>query len=187
MRRKRRAKTAPNQTRLIRQLLITGLRQCSHSGQLIAGGVSMPCAIGRRGLTHHKREGDGATPAGDFHILQGFFRPDRVSRMTGNFPLQAIRPSDGWCDDPASGMYNCRVKLPFRPSHEALSRQDHLYDIVFTLDHNQRPRVRGLGSAIFFHLAHADMAGTAGCIAIRLSDMRRLLPRLCKGCRLRTG
>jgi L,D-peptidoglycan transpeptidase YkuD (ErfK/YbiS/YcfS/YnhG family) len=38
--------------------------------------------------------------------------------------------------------------------------------------------VRGRGSAIFFHLATDDLGPTAGCVALRPQDMRRLLPRL---------
>ncbi len=59
------------------------------------------------------------------------------------------------------------------------------YDIVLVLDHNQSPRVRGRGSAIFFHLTNTrSSTGTAGCIAISPADMRRLLPRLARDCRM---
>ena len=35
-----------------------------HEGRLMAGALVLPCAIGRTGITHDKRESDGATPAG---------------------------------------------------------------------------------------------------------------------------
>ena len=174
-------------SRLIHQLFVAGLRQGSHRGFLVAGSVSIPCAIGRNGLSHRKREGDGATPAGTFWLLQGYFRSDRLPRTALAPSVRPIRLDDGWCDDPASGLYNCRVKLPFKSNHESLARDDSAYDILFTLDHNRRPRCKGRGSTIFFHLAHTGLTGTAGCISIQLADMRRLLPRLSKKCRLRTG
>ncbi len=57
-------------------------------------------------------------------------------------------------------------------------REDHAYDVVLVLDFNLRPRIRGGGSAIFFHLAHADSRPTAGCLALSGADMLKLLPRL---------
>jgi L,D-peptidoglycan transpeptidase YkuD (ErfK/YbiS/YcfS/YnhG family) len=38
--------------------------------------------------------------------------------------------------------------------------------------------VRGLGSAIFLHIAREGFAPTQGCVAIAPETMRRLLPRL---------
>jgi L,D-peptidoglycan transpeptidase YkuD (ErfK/YbiS/YcfS/YnhG family) len=63
-------------------------------------------------------------------------------------------------------------------SRESLWRDDRLYDVIGILDYNIRPRVRGRGSAIFFHLARPDLSPTQGCVALRAADMRRLLPRL---------
>lgn len=57
-------------------------------------------------------------------------------------------------------------------------RDDHAYDVVLVLDFNLRPRIRGGGSAIFFHLAHGDGRPTAGCLALERADMLKLLPRL---------
>jgi L,D-peptidoglycan transpeptidase YkuD (ErfK/YbiS/YcfS/YnhG family) len=48
------------------------------------------------------------------------------------------------------------------------------------MDYNIRPAIRGRGSAIFFHLATDDLGPTAGCVALRPADMRRLLPRLAR-------
>jgi L,D-peptidoglycan transpeptidase YkuD (ErfK/YbiS/YcfS/YnhG family) len=66
--------------------------------------------------------------------------------------------------------------LPYATAHEELRRADHLYDIMIETSHNERPRMQGRGSAIFFHLARADLSPTAGCIAVSLKDMRKLLP-----------
>ena len=149
-------------------------------GRLHAGPVVVRCAIGRAGIRQDKREGDHATPAGAFRLPGGFFRQDRVSRKAWVSPMRPVRPSDGWCDDPESALYNRRVALPCRVSHEKLWRGDRLYDLAIMLDYNIHPRRKNRGSAIFLHCARPDFAPTLGCIALRLDDLRRLLPRLAK-------
>ncbi|HXE28825.1 MAG TPA: L,D-transpeptidase family protein, partial [Stellaceae bacterium] len=49
------------------------------------------------------------------------------------------------------------------------------------LGHNDRPRVRGRGSAIFVHLARPGYAPTAGCIALSHHDLLMLLAQLRRG------
>ena len=149
-----------------------------HRGLLTLGGLTLPCALGRNGLTRFKREGDGATPVGRFALLHGFLRADRTLPPGGPLRLTPIRPDDGWCDDPRDGRYNRPVRLPVSASHEAMRRDDPLYDLVIVLDANVRKRVLGRGSAIFFHLARDGFEPTAGCVALRRDDMRRLLRRL---------
>ncbi|MGA7383584.1 MAG: L,D-transpeptidase family protein [Methylocella sp.] len=147
-------------------------------GRFRAGPVVVRCAIGRAGIKRGKREGDRATPGGTFRLLGGFFRPDRISRKAWVSQMRPVLPSDGWCDDPGSALYNRRVVLPCRASHEKLWRADRLYDLVVVLDYNIHPRRKNRGSAIFLHCARPDFAPTGGCIALRLDDLRRLLPRL---------
>jgi L,D-peptidoglycan transpeptidase YkuD (ErfK/YbiS/YcfS/YnhG family) len=149
-------------------------------GRLHAGPLIIRCALGRAGVSHAKREGDHATPAGDFRLLDGFFRTDIVLRRAWPLPMRPVRPSDGWCDDPESAVYNRRVTLPCRARHEKLWRADRLYDLVIVLDYNISPRRKNRGSAIFLHGARPDFAPTEGCIALRPDDLRRLLPRLAK-------
>jgi L,D-peptidoglycan transpeptidase YkuD (ErfK/YbiS/YcfS/YnhG family) len=100
------------------------------------------------------------------------------------FSLTAMRRQDGWCDDPDAGAYNRYIRLPSRHGHEELWRCDRLYDVIVVMDHNHSPRRKNAGSAVFFHLAEASYAPTAGCVAITLSDMRRLLPRLSRRARM---
>jgi L,D-peptidoglycan transpeptidase YkuD (ErfK/YbiS/YcfS/YnhG family) len=147
-------------------------------GQLQAGALTVPCAIGARGILHDKREGDRATPAGAWPLLNGFYRPDRGPRPKAWQPLQPLRPDMGWCDDPASPVYNRPVHLPFGAGHELMWRDDGLYDVVIVLGYNLHPRRKNRGSAIFLHCARQDLGPTAGCIALRPADLRRLLPRL---------
>ncbi len=86
-----------------------------------------------------------------------------------------MRSSDGWCEKPGSQFYNRHVKLPFRHAHETMMRKDEAYDIVFATSHNAKPRVQGVGSAIFFHLTRNGANATAGCVAVSRKDMLKIL------------
>lgn len=147
-----------------------------HEGRLIAGTLALPCALGRAGRTRNKREGDGATPAGAHKLLYFYLRRPAPLRL----PWRPTRPSDIWCDDARSFLYNRPLRGPSRFSHEEMWREDGLYDVVGVMDYNIRPPVRGRGSAIFFHIASDDLGPTAGCAALRARDMARLLPRLAR-------
>jgi len=148
-------------------------------GRLVGGGVDVPCAIGRSGVGAVKREGDGASPRGGFAVVGGWYRPDRFPvRPAAGVPLRALRRHDGWCDASGDRNYNRPVRLPYPASAEAMWRDDGLYDVVLALDCNMSTRVRGRGSAIFFHLARPDLAPTAGCVAVTRAAMLRILPRL---------
>lgn len=163
-----------NSLRLMRVARRIGGRP--HEGRLSLGGLVLPCAIGRAGVTRHKREGDGATPAGRWRLLYFFLRRPAPLR-----PLwRRARRDDIWCDDPASFRYNRPLRATARVSHEDIWRADRLYDVVGVMDYNIRPAIRGRGSAIFFHLATDELGPTAGCVALRPADMRRLLPRLAR-------
>ncbi len=148
-------------------------------GRFFLGSTSFPCAIGERALTRHKSEGDRASPVGAFRLMGGFFRPIGA-RPFAPWPLRVIREADGWCDDPRAPVYNRPVPLPNRYSCEKLWRNDGLYDLVLVLDYNLWPRRQGRGSAIFLHCARDDLAPTAGCIALRPADFRKVLARLAK-------
>lgn len=146
--------------------------------------ITLLCALGRTGVSHRKREGDKATPAGSMRVLYGYYRADRLARPRCRVPLRPLPPTLGWCDDPASPLYNRPAPLPLPAGHEAMWRRDVLYDVVFALDYNMAPRRKGLGSAIFFHCAKPGLTPTLGCVALRPADMRRLLPRLARAARI---
>jgi L,D-peptidoglycan transpeptidase YkuD (ErfK/YbiS/YcfS/YnhG family) len=122
-----------------------------------------------------KREGDGATPMGLFTLCEVLYRADRIRRPCARFSIRPMRPSDGWCDDVRDGNYNRKVRLPYAARAENLWRDDRIYDVIIVLDHNRRPRSKGRGSAIFMHVVRPDYAPTAGCIALSLRDLTRLL------------
>lgn len=146
-------------------------------GILQFGGLRFRCALGKGGVRPEadKREGDGATPLGRYPIRQVFYRADRLAPPETRLPLQALTRQDGWCDDPADPAYNRFVTLPYAASHEKLWREDHVYDVIAVLGHNDDPPVPGLGSAIFLHVARPDYSGTEGCVALALPDLLALL------------
>ena len=147
-------------------------------GVLQAGPLALPVALGRGGIKANKREGDGATPRGRFRLKRLWWRADRHPRPATLLPVRRIKPDDGWCEDPEDRHYNRPVKVPPGSKADRLARPDSLYDFIIEIDHNTRPRVAGRGSAVFIHVARPGFAPTAGCVALTLPSLRRLIARL---------
>jgi len=148
-------------------------------GMLSWAGGTTRAAIGRGGVTDHKKEGDGATPAGVFSLVEAFYRADRVTPPPQTrLPLRALSPSDGWVDDPADGNYNRLVTLPYPADAEAMWLADAVYDVVVVIGFNMKPVVAGAGSAIFLHIARPDFSATAGCVAVDQATLLKLMPLL---------
>ncbi len=135
------------------------------------------CAIGKGGVisAEQKREGDGASPIGTWPLVRVYYRPDRLSRPKTGLPCVPLKPGDGWCDAPDHPLYNRPVRRPFEASHEALWRDDHVYDVIIELAHNSDPVVPGLGSAVFMHIAKPDYTPTEGCVALATDDLLHVL------------
>lgn len=153
------------------------------NGELQWGGQTgrrVRCALGPAGIVEKKAEGDGATPAGTYPLRRVLFRPDRMAPPATALPTVALKPTDGWCDDPADPQYNRPVQLPYPASCESLWRNDHVYDLIVVLGHNDSPPRPGLGSAVFFHLARPDFAPTEGCVAIGRANMIEILSKIDK-------
>lgn len=150
-------------------------------------GWSAPFGWGRDGAIDGAdgREGDARTPLGEYGLRFGFFRADRLPRPRTALRMHAVRPEDGWCDDPGDPAYNRFVRLPHPASHERLWREDGAYDVVLVMSHNDAPPVPGLGSAVFLHCRQPDHRPTLGCLALAPPDMWTLLPQLQPGTRLR--
>jgi len=153
------------------------LRAAETGYVLDCGTKQFSCLIGKNGLiaAQQKKEGDEATPIGQWQLRCLYYRPDRIDRnqlpARLPFPVRALRPDDGWCDDASSGVYNYPVRLPFAKSHEKLWREDGLYDLILPLGYNDAPPKAGKGSAIFLHCADEDTAATKGCLALRHADL----------------
>jgi L,D-peptidoglycan transpeptidase YkuD (ErfK/YbiS/YcfS/YnhG family) len=154
---------------------MTATARVTADGLLRFQGETLRCALGKGGISAAKQEGDGATPPGLLPIRRVFWRADRGPRPATALPAEPIAPGDGWCDDPAHADYNRLVHLPHPARHEALWREDAVYDIVAVLGWNDAPVRRGRGSAIFLHVARPDLAPTEGCVALPEAALRRLL------------
>ena len=147
-------------------------------GWLFAGPMAVPVALGRAGIKADKREGDGATPRGRFHPRGLWWRADRLAHPRTLLPLRRIGIADAWCEDPHDRRYNRAFRRSASEPGDRLRRNDHLYDLVIEIDHNTRPRVAGRGSAVFLHVARDAFDPTAGCVALRRSDLLRLVKYL---------
>ncbi|MEL6168799.1 MAG: L,D-transpeptidase family protein [Pseudomonadota bacterium] len=148
---------------------------------LRAFGRTLPCTIGRTGLTDEKREGDGATPRGIHRLIGMLYRPDRI-RRPADWALP-IRPGDLWSDDPTDNAYNTLVREPHDLSHECLRRADRLYDLVILTDWNWPEGIAHRGSAIFLHRWRKPGYPTEGCVAMAPEDLLWLAPRIrCETC-----
>ncbi len=150
--------------------------------RLTGAGLDVPCEIGRGGVVPAaaKREGDGATPLGDWPLRALLLRPGRAAAPAGiRLPWRWIGMADGWADDPADPAYNRPVVHPHPRSAERLWRGDGAYDAIVILGHNDAPPVPGRGSAIFLHCLEGR--ATAGCVAVARDALLTLAGRIAPG------
>ncbi len=147
------------------------------TGRFIGPQFEARCALGWGSVVPAalKREGDGASPLGVWPLRRVMFRPDREPPPDTALPCTPLRPEDGWCDAPGDPAYNRQVPYPYTASAEALWRDDHAYDLLVILAHNDDPVIPGHGSAIFWHLAQPDWRPTKGCVATNRETMLRAL------------
>jgi L,D-peptidoglycan transpeptidase YkuD (ErfK/YbiS/YcfS/YnhG family) len=147
-------------------------------GRFELDGRILRCAIGKTGViaASDKREGDNRSPLGAWTMREVWYRPDVYPEAPVTaLPVRATRPEDGWCDAPGDPNYNRPVRLPYAASAERMWRDDHVYDLVVILGHNDDPPVPGMGSAIFMHLAREGYLGTEGCVALERDDLQAVL------------
>ena len=133
------------------------------------------CAIGKRGISIKKKEGDFITPKGTFKIKEIFYRKDRVQNLITRLKKTVIRKNMGWCDDPKSKKYNKLIYFPFKHSAEKLYRRENIYDIILVLNFNMNPVKKNKGSAIFIHIAKKNFQPTQGCIALDKSELIKMV------------
>ncbi len=156
-------------------LIVTTDPENPQRGLLRCGAQHFACVLGRSGIQKQKSEGDGATPTGRYPLRRVLYRADKVAPPRTGLPVGIIQQSDGWCDAPDDPNYNRPVTLPYPASAEEMWRADDLYDLVVVIGHNDAPVVPRAGSAIFMHLAAADRAPTAGCVALAHEDLLQVL------------
>ena len=147
---------------------------------LLYKGYKLKCSIGKSGLTKSKREGDLATPKGDFVLGKLYYRKDRIKALKCKLKKTIIKKSMGWCDDVKSKKYNQEISFPFKYNAGKLYRKDNTYDIFINIKYNQSPIIKGKGSAIFLHLCNKNYKSTAGCLALQKKDFLKIIPLLNK-------
>jgi L,D-peptidoglycan transpeptidase YkuD (ErfK/YbiS/YcfS/YnhG family) len=133
--------------------------------------------LGPTGLSAHKREGDGATPAGSYRLGATVYgiAPDPGVRLA----YHRLVCGDWWDEDPGSPGYNtfrhvtCGTRPAFRGASEALWRISPQYRYFAVIEYNAHPVVPGRGSAIFLHVSTGRP--TAGCVSLPESQLLRLL------------
>ena len=133
------------------------------------------CAVGKRGITGKKVEGDKCTPKGRFKLKYIFYRKDRVKKIHSKLKLVPIRKNFGWCYDVKSKFYNKFIRFPFQDKAERLYLKDNTYDIIVVIDYNLKPIRKKKGSAIFLHISKKDYSPTLGCVAISKKNMKQLI------------
>jgi len=142
---------------------------------LYFGKYKIKCAIGKRGISAKKREGDEKTPKGLLTLKKVYYRKDRVKNIVCSLKKISINKRMGWCDDPLSKKYNKIISFPFTHKAEKLYLKKNIYDILISTNYNDKPAIKNKGSAIFFHIATKKYQATKGCIAVSKKDMRQLL------------
>ena len=136
------------------------------------------CAVGKRGVNLKKKEGDFITPIGLYKIKYILYRKDRIKKIPSKLRKIIIKKNMGWCDDPKSKQYNKLVNLPFSYGCERLFKKENIYDIILVLNYNMNPVKKNKGSAIFVHIAKKNYEKTQGCVAVKKSDLLRLIKEI---------
>ena len=143
---------------------------------LYFGHYKIKCAIGKRGISKNKKEGDLKTPSGVFKFETLFYRKDRIRSIKSSLPKKIIKKNMGWCDDTNSKRYNKLINFPFRGSAEKFFIKKKIYDLILVLNYNRSPVIKNKGSAIFLHLAEKKYKPTRGCVSINKKDFLKILP-----------
>ena len=136
------------------------------------------CAIGKRGITNNKKEGDQKTPKGTFLFKSIFYRKDKISNLKSALNKKIIKKNMGWCNDPGSKHYNKLIYFPFKESAEKLWLAKRVYDVIVVINYNLKPVIKNKGSAIFLHIAKKNYSPTKGCVAINKKDMLFLITKI---------
>ena len=152
---------------------------------LTFGDFVFKCAIGKKGSTIKKKEGDLKTPKGIFEIGNLYYREDRLKKPSTSLKTNVIGKKMGWCNDVSyPKKYNKQIKVNKKITHEKLNRKDSKYDLLIPIKYNfKKPKI-GRGSAIFIHLTN-NYRATAGCIVLKKNDLLILLKLINKNTKIR--
>ena len=109
------------------------------------------CAIGKRGITGRKKEGDNKTPAGIFSFKSVFYRKDRIIKIKTDLKKFIIKKNMGWCDDSTSKFYNKLIKFPFNFKAEKLWLRENIYDVLIVINYNTT-RIKKKKVVLYFYI-----------------------------------
>ena len=143
------------------------------------------CAIGKRGISSDKLEGDKKTPKGEFKLKYILYRKDRIFNFKTILKKKIIKKNMGWCDDSSSIYYNKIIYNLSKYKSEKLWRKENVYDIIIIIDYNLNPIVKNKGSAIFLHIAKKKYKPTNGCIAGSKKDIKLIAAKISKKTKLK--
>ena len=149
-------------------------RFSGHDGKKRAGPGTRPCSPEFAGRSAKK--GRGRQSAGR-HFPSFFGLWLRAGAFQGwvRLPYLGLSKRIEGIDDPRSRYYNKLVdrskvaKIDWRSS-EQMRRDDVRYKWGVVVDHNQAA-IPGAGSCIFLHVWQSPSTATAGCTAMRESDL----------------
>ncbi len=128
------------------------------------------CAIGVKGITKKKVEGDKKTPIGTFSLGNLYYRKDRNIKPLTKLKCIPIKNDMGWCHDVNSKKYyNKLIKINKKIRYERLFRKDNKYDFIIPINYNSKKPKIAKGSAIFIHLTK-NFKPTSGCVALDKKD-----------------
>jgi zinc D-Ala-D-Ala dipeptidase len=156
-------------------------------------GPALPVVVGRNGMAWgrglanppassdpQKREGDGRSPAGIFHLPYafGYAAPDRVREI--KLPYIQCTENVECIDDTNSNFYNIikdrrEVDKVDWKSSEKMKLSDNEYKLGIFVAHNTTPTVPGAGSCVFMHIWKENGHPTSGCTAMSEGVIESLL------------
>ena len=145
-----------------------------NNNTLLYDNFKFKCALGERGSTLKKIEGDKKTPKGIYNLGPVYYRKDRISRIDTQLKILKIEKTMGWCDDVNNKNYNKIIRIDKNIKYEKLFRKSSIYDILIPINYNTKNIKKNKGSAIFIHLTK-KYKKTLGCVAISKKDMLILL------------
>lgn len=120
-----------------------------------------------------KIEGDKKAPIGVFKLSSIF-----GYSKSNNFKMPYLYASEKLIcvDDSDSKYYNKIIPIPKEKpkSFENMKRDDLQYELGVVVEHN-KDGISKRGSCIFLHVEKSKDAGTAGCTAMRLDDLKKIV------------
>ena len=130
--------------------------------------------FGRNGL-YKEMEGDGKSPTGAYEIPYAFGADDLQEELMISYKV--MTEYDYWVDDVESEDYNdlrYTIEDPYSiwKSFERMNIPSYRYG--FVIDYNKED-IKGIGSAIFFHVWQDENTYTSGCTATSEDDILKLM------------